>query len=123
MPFGYQFRKMNFTESEQQFFYEMWDWDCYKQSVKRYVFREPWRFVLKVRPNIIDRTRRRDAELEAKLKSIQDYLERNDLRGRQARLVNGHCQRWGIKDLEKYNQVSLYKGKSLCQILDVIKDE
>jgi len=123
MPFGYQFRTMNFSESEQQFFYEMWDWDCYKQPVERYVFREPWRFVLKVRPNIIDRTRRRDAELEAKLKSIRNYLERNDFRGRQARLINGHYQWWGIKDIEKYNQVNLYKGKSLCQILDLIKDE
>lgn len=122
-PDAWHFKRLNFSEAEKQFFYEVWELNKNKGWEKRFVFTEPWRFVLRVKPNMIDKVRKKDAELDAKLKTIQNYIDRNDLRGKMARLINGHYQWWGIKDFEKYNQVSIYKGKSVCQILDAIKDE
>lgn len=60
----------------------------------RYAFREPWRYVLRVQPNIITRVRQHDEELEANIKTIENYLDRNHLRGRLATLLNGGGYRW-----------------------------
>ncbi|RYD53328.1 MAG: hypothetical protein EOP52_04095 [Sphingobacteriales bacterium] len=55
----------------------------------RAVFREPWRFVLRIQPNIITKTRQHDEGLEAELKAIANYLDRNQLHGRLNTLLKG----------------------------------
>lgn len=55
----------------------------------RYAFREPWRFVLRIQPNIITQTRQHDADLDVKIKAIDDYLERNNLWRRLDKLLHG----------------------------------
>lgn len=121
-PETWHFKKLNFSEAEKQFFSEVWEFNKNWGWQKRFVFNEPWRFVLRIKPNMIDKVRKRDAELETKLKSIQNYVEKNNLTGRQMKLIHGHYP-WNKRDFEKYNQISIYKGKNLCQILDAIKDE
>jgi hypothetical protein len=120
-PYEYQFSKMEFTESEKQFFKEVWEVDWRKQPVKRYEFVEPWRFVLKVRVNMIDKVRIKDIELESRLNEIDNYFKKNCLRGRLINLLHGN-NRWNwrrrvVKAKEKYE----YQHKSLNQILDSIK--
>jgi len=79
--------------------------------------------VLKVKPNIINKVRKRDAELESELSEIADYLKRNDFRKRQGKILKGYYQyrRWG--ESEKYCDVYEFKNKSPGQIQDVIKDQ
>ena len=88
----------------------------------KYVFNEPWRFVLKVSPNIIDKARIRDHELEARTRDIENYIEKNDLNGRRIKLVYGKAYRWwkSVSD-EKYNERSPLKNKPITRILDELK--
>lgn len=123
-PDEYRFLKPDFSEAEKKFFHEEYHFERWKKEpVKRYVFNEPWRFVLRIRPNMIDKVRVRDERLEARLKQIDNYLERNDYRNRQTRLLHGSgkwkCWRRG----EKYDEKDVYKGRPLHEIIDQVKNE
>jgi hypothetical protein len=112
---------MEFTEIEQQFFREVWEMDSKRRMFKRYEFAEPWRFVLKIRPNMIDKIRVKDALLESEIKVLDNYLERNDLRKKMCKLIHGHYKHRNYEKDEKYNEVNEFKSKSLIQIMDLIK--
>jgi hypothetical protein len=122
-PYPFQFQKMEFTEIEKQFFREVWEMDSKRRVFKRYEFAEPWRFVLKIRPNMIDKVRVKDALLESKIKVLDNYVERNDLRKKMCRLIHGHYKYRDYEKDEKFDEVSEFKSKSLTQILNSIKDE
>jgi hypothetical protein len=113
------FIKIGFSEVEKQFFREEYYFGIRNQiPVKRYVFNEPWRFVLRIRPNIIDKVRVRDEWLEARLKQIDNYLERNAYRGRQAKLLHGSSG-WRLWiDKEKYDEGNPVQGRSFQDIID-----
>jgi len=90
-PYEWQLQKLNFTQNEMEYFEERLYWSkSSKIFYKIYVFKEPWRFVLQTRPNLITRTRIRDEVLENRLEEIDDYLERNFLRARQSKLTDGY---------------------------------
>lgn len=122
-PGEFHFQKMNFSQAEKQMFhpvlrYEKWS----KGLVMNYVFNEPWRFVLRVRPNMIDRVRIKDSAIESRLHEISDFLERNDYRMKQTKILNGDCSHgWyeGEKTKEKY----YLKNKSIQQIMDETRQE
>ncbi len=120
-PYEYQFLKMDFNELEKQFFKEVWELDWKKQLIKRYEFIEPWRYVLKIKANMIDKVRIKDAVLESKIKLMDNYMEGNDLRKRQCKLVHGYYKRRYYKEFGKYNEANEFKNKSLIQILNTIK--
>jgi len=113
----YQFLRSGFTDYEKQFFYE--DFFRYGKNElgKRYVFSEPWRFVLRIRPNIIDKVNKRDVELEKRLKEIDNYLDGNHYRGRMRKLLYGHNwnNRWKGERLREKNTL---KNKPLPRIID-----
>ena len=67
---------------------------------------------------MIDKVRIKDAELESKLQIIDNYMERNDHRKRQDKLVHGYYKHRCWMLIEKHNEVSPYKHKSLVQIQD-----
>jgi hypothetical protein len=119
--YDYQFTKMEFNDNEKQFFREVWELDWRKQPVKRYEFTEPWRFVLKVRANMIDKVRIKDIALESRLNEIDNYFERNDYRKRQHKIIYGYYKRRRWNDFEKYNEVNEYKNKSLIEIINSVK--
>lgn len=117
-PDSWHFKRLGFAEAEKQFFHP--EYEFYKGNMSwklRYVFNEPWRFVLKVSPNIIDKVRIRDHELEAKIRILSNYFERNDLNGRCAKLVRGRSYHW--KDYEeRLREVDPLKYKPITRILD-----
>lgn len=89
---------------------------------KRYVFKEPWRFVLKVMPNIIDKVRIKDGELESRLDEIDNYLERNGYKYRFQRVVYGrgkYRNYYWIKPQEQNPLLNL----PLLGLLDGLKSE
>lgn len=121
-PWEWLFVKLDFNEHEKQMFNEEYKHDKrYGKPVKKYVFKEPWRFVLRVRPNIITKIRVKDPVIESGLKEIDNYLERNDLRKTQARLLHGNYKWREWKKFEKYDEVNFLKNKSLNQVIDLIK--
>lgn len=116
-PDEWHFKKLSFSEAQQQLFEEQLRRDKYrKEPVKVYVFREPWRFILKVRPNWITKVRARDVAIEKRIKEINTFLERRCLEGRLYNLVNGYYQWWGYKS--KPDSTNPLKNKPLERLLD-----
>jgi hypothetical protein len=54
-----------------------------------YVFRDSWRFVLRVQPNMITKVRQSDAELEAALEKVTSHFRNLERNGRRDKLVCG----------------------------------
>lgn len=116
----YDIKKIALTEAELAFFDLQWVVNKHGQW-QEYVFNQPWRFVLQVTPNMIDKVRIRDAALEERLKEIDNYLERNNYGGRIMKIVyGGDGNNRFIKAYEKS------KGRpklSVLKMLDQIKAE
>jgi hypothetical protein len=116
-PQAFCFNKMKFTEAEKQFFEERLVQDKWTtKPYKIYVFKESWRFVLRVRPNIITKTRARDEVIESRIQQINNYLENGALIGRLAHLSNGRRNSW--YDEEKSKEKNPLKNKPLATTLD-----
>jgi hypothetical protein len=123
-PSEYHFKKMKFSEKEEELFNLVYSFDRRGNvTLKRYVFKEPWRFVLRVRPNIIDKIWKRDELIESKIKKIDNFLERRDYRKRQSWLLRGNYQWINLKGIESPNEYNILKNKSFQQIMDESKDE
>ena len=122
-PWEWHFLKLGFNEYEKQMFHEEYHFSKWsKEPVKRYVFNEPWRFVLITKPNMITKIRKIDPPLESRLQEIRSFLERNDHEGRSAKLLCGNYQWRGWKEFEKYNEANPYKNKSLQQVIDMVNE-
>jgi len=124
-PCERHFEKLEFNNREKQMFHEEFHYEKWSRSpVKKFVFNEPWRFVLKVRPNMITRIRRIDSELESRIKEIGSYMERNNYEGRLDRLLRGahKWKEWKWKGYGRFDETDPFPNKSLHQILDLIKE-
>ena len=119
-PYEWRFKRMNFTDDEKRFFYEVWETDG-RQSAKRYVFSEPWRFVLRVRPNIIDKVKKRDVLIEKELQEIWNYLDGNCYRRRLNKLLYG-SEPGGWWKGEDERQKNVLKNKPLQRILNELTE-
>jgi len=122
-PFAWQFNKLGFSEIERSFFEERTVMNYHRVWVTMYVFKEPWRFVLKVRPNMITRTRIRDVEMESRYSEIMNYFENRALDSKLSRLqgCSSHCRGW--KEWEKEDEKYEFKNRAFTQILDKLKEE
>jgi hypothetical protein len=120
-PYACEFEELGFTEAEKQFFHEKWEYDCRRRLVKRFVFNESWRFVLRIRPNVIDKVRKRDVLSEKRISDIDRYVKWNNYQPRLLKLFNGRYYGWWKDDFRKPVKASL-KNKSVQQILNDIDD-
>lgn len=118
-PDEWRFNRLGFTDDEKQLFDVVWETDSRKELVKRYVFREPWRFVLRVRPNVIDKIRRRDSMVESRSQEIHNYLDANMYRCRLNKLLHGY-ERYGWWKGERKREKNLLKNKPLPRILEEV---
>lgn len=118
-PDACHFKKMNFTEKELAFFEEKIILNKHRLWVKVYEFKEPWRFVLKIKPNMITRTRVRNVEMESKRAELDNYFERNHLELKLDKLY-GRSYKYR-RDYEKHQDVYEFENKPLAEILDLIK--
>ncbi len=119
-PYSYELKRFAFSDSEMQCFHEVWEHDWKKQPVKRYVFNEPWRFVLRVSPNIIDKIKIKDVDIEKRLEEISNYLEWNKYDARQAKIL-GDSYKWRYREQRDRERNPLY-NIPLPQILDRLDD-
>lgn len=84
------FKKMAFARRAAECFEEVIKQDKRtKKPVKKYRFKEPWRFVLRVRPNVITQQRAEAPELEARMDEISRFLKLNMLRPRLYKIKDG----------------------------------
>lgn len=119
-PQAWHFAKLGFTDAEKRLFHEVFETDKKGNSFKRYVFNEPWRYVLRVRPNMIDKVRKRDVVIEARRNAIGNYLEWNVYQRRLDKLLYGHIP-WKY-DWPRRPDVYEFKNKSFSQIMDLINE-
>jgi hypothetical protein len=121
-PYTDEFERMGFTEAEKRFFNEHWEYNWKGDLIRYHVFSEPWRFVLRVRPNMIDKVRKRDEVIEKRMKEIDDYLEWNNHRCRLEKVVHGKCTYGkGFDDL-RYPIVNPCRNRPIHRLLNDIDD-
>ena len=113
----FNFNKKMFSEKEKSFFEERWM--QYKKPGKPYkafVIAESWRFVLRVRPNIVTKARVRDEVIESRIQQLRNYFHRNALRGKLKHLTSGHIYFW--RKGEKEKEKNPLRNNPLIKILD-----
>lgn len=117
------FNKLKFTDAEKQFFHPEYSYERGSgKFIKRYVFNEPWRYMLRIHPNMIDKTRKIDSEKELRLQIIRNYIDRNGYRNRLEKVwYRHHLKEWRL--IEKPGEKDLFKNKSLSTILDITREE
>lgn len=120
--YKWEMKKIDFSAKELQYFHEVWESDWRRQQVKRYVFTEPWRFVLQVRPNIIDKVKKRDPVLEARKNEISRWFDRNGYCYRLDKLRGGRYTWWKDED-GLYADKNILRNKTFQQILSEAKAE
>lgn len=87
--YQYELPRMKLTEKEQTFFKIEWRVSDRGHLYPKTVFSEPWRFILKIKPNMITQIKIIDPELKSLEKQIENYLDRNALTPRMCKLVRG----------------------------------
>ena len=117
-------RKVTFTDKEWSFFEErdVPDWTG-KKFYKAFVFTEQWRFVLRIRPNVITTSRVRDEAIEQRLGEIAGHVYRLHLRPSIAKVNGDSYNPRYRKEGEKSKEVYRFKNMSFSQVLDAIKEE
>lgn len=104
--------------------------EYYSNELKRWcvklVFNEPWRYALRVRPNIITTVRRKNLALERYLDELEKRLERD--KGRKLKVLYGgqrnswHCFVKKYVPKEKYKDYTL-KNKPIHEIMEAYKEK
>ena len=121
-PCPSHFAKLGFNDAQKQMFHEVFRYDKSRRMTKRYVFNEPWRFVLRVRPNMITRVKANDSLIEARMRELDSYLERNNLKWKQIKLLEGNCRR-RHRDWDNYKETYAFENWPLERILDQLIEE
>lgn len=84
----WQFRKYIKTEKEQAYFIEQWTYWKKEKISKKYVFAEPWRFKLRVFPNMMTEVKIIDPSLIQRSDEIDSFLESGNPYGRYCSLFD-----------------------------------
>ena len=112
------------TEEERLLFYREETWlPQHRITVVKYVYAEPWRFVLQVRPHMITKVKMVDCDLEGQIERLKNYIEKNHLWHKIYKMTTGRNQSkqrsWGNP---LWHRCPL-KNKPLHTILDEAKEE
>lgn len=117
-PYSWLANRMDLTEDEQACFTRIETFDIKtRRSNVKYVFTEPWRYVLKVMPHIVTHVKLKDVDIERELASISGYINNNHLAPRINLLTRGRSYRWKddfserIKYINKFKNIPRYAHK------------
>ncbi|OXE99159.1 hypothetical protein BC749_102615 [Flavobacterium araucananum] len=116
--------KLELTEKEKIHFYkrERWCPNCKRYKI-HYVFREPWRYVFQVRPNMITHTKMIDTVLESEIQLLDNYITNLNLRYKINKLVDGFSYRNRYYQNENPRERNPIKNKSLYVLYQQYVDE
>lgn len=110
-PTEYFFKKMKLTSREVNCFEERIRY-CKNgiDQIKYFVVKEPWRFVLQVRPNMITKQRVVAPELSSAIDQLDNYLEQNQLEHRIWKLTRSQQssrRRWLPERKDQFKKYTL----------------
>ncbi|WP_428229235.1 hypothetical protein [Flavobacterium sp.] len=116
--------KLTLTEKEKTHFYkrECWCPNCKRYKI-HYVFNEPWRYVMRVRPNMITHTKMVDAVLESEIQILDNYITNLNLRYKINKLVDGFSYRNRYYQNENPRERNPIKNKNLHMLYQQYVDE
>ncbi len=99
---------MDLTDEEKTCFtcVETFDIKTRQRDVK-YVFTEPWRYVLKVTPHIVTHIKLIDADIERELSYIKEHIVSHNLDPRISCLTRGRSYWWR----DRFNERTKYINK------------
>lgn len=128
-PDSYRFHKtLKFTEDEKRMFYEIKYYDKQLKNERiKYVFSEPWRFTLRIRPHWITEIQRKNPILEQQEQEIDKILDRYKNKGRLIKMRGGDSYSWKrvnekIDTRKRYAYHSL-KNKPLHLVMEEYNEE
>jgi hypothetical protein len=101
-------KKLILSESERSCFdcklvYNQWK----RVYEKEYVFRESWRFVLKIAPHMITKMRIHDPLLLSEISELDRHIEANNLLGKMCKAMSKSYNRYRIWDKQKKEKEKL----------------
>ncbi|WP_292009621.1 hypothetical protein [Chryseobacterium sp.] len=90
--------KLKLSDAEKQCFIKKEEY-CFAGKTRKvyYEFIEPWRFVLRVRPNMITHYKPIDADLECEEEYLSSHLAKNKIKGILTNRIIGKSYRWNSK--------------------------
>ena len=116
-PYSWQLNKVMLTEEEKVCFtrVETFDAKTWRIDVK-YVFTEPWRYVLKVMPHFVTHIKLIDVDIERELAYIRDYINNHMLSPRINTITRGKSYRYKsylerTKYINKLKNIPRYSPK------------
>jgi len=115
--------KCKLTDAERTHFYQKECW-CKRANmmVRKWVFAEPWRYMLQVKPRMITHVKMLDKALEREMQQLENRIEINKLRPTINRLVYGKSyNRW--RGVENERQKNPLHHKPLYQILEAVSND
>ncbi|MET3037908.1 hypothetical protein ABXT08_17560 [Chryseobacterium sp. NRRL B-14859] len=90
--------KFELTSRERQYFLKREEYCPYRKSyLIYYEFMEPWRFVLRVRPNMITHYKPVDFEVEKEYAELESYLGQHKIAGIVHKTIYGKSNSWETK--------------------------
>ena len=112
----WQRKEKTFSEKEKLNFNSMEYWCTTTRKLReKFVFSEPWRFVLKIRPNIITHQKMIDELLEQEIGEIDQQIDYQFLQLKINRLVYGRNYRWQGRTDEKAKHKHNYVNEWLLE--------
>lgn len=117
-------KKLNLTEKEKSYFTLTKEWsNKLGRDIIYYRFDEPWRFVLRVRPNIITHKKPVDSDLQSELQILENYITNYDLNHKMNRLVKGYTRYSGWRIQKNPKELNPIKNKSRHLLYQQYVDE
>lgn len=114
-----KYHSLNELEKTQFHLYEKWD-DKSKTVKMVYRFNEPWRYVLKIVPNLITHVKLLDSQLEQDIQRLDNFITQHQIEARIYKLTGGayHYLEWADIDKPRYIES---KKEALLQIKEAIE--
>ncbi len=115
--------KTGLTEKECRLFYLKTTWNPYtKLWVQRMAFKEPWRYVLKIRPHIITEVRLVDNTLEQEYQQLENRVERSHWKRKIYKLTKGRNQYGRFCSVKMIKPREQFNNNALRVLLDQCRD-
>jgi hypothetical protein len=111
------------TELERTHFQLHEKWDNKGKIVKMvYRFNEPWRYVLKIVPNMITHVKMLDSQLEQDIQRLDNFITQNQIEAKIYKLTGGGYHYWKWADFDKPRYIES-KKEALLQIKEAIENK
>jgi len=95
---GWNDPKLGFTQRERQYFLKKEEYNPFrKRNDIYYEFIEPWRFTLRVRPNMITHYKPLNSELEKECDELGSYLRQHKIAGIIQKTIYGKSNPWKME--------------------------